>query len=44
MTNERLTILLYNAISCLEEYCCEGEQLQRDIGITEEEYKKIMEN
>lgn len=44
MTNERLVVLLYNAIICLEEYGCSKEQLKADIGITEEEYKKIMEN
>ena len=43
MDNERLMILLYNAIVCLEEYGCEGERLQEDIGITEEEYKEVME-
>lgn len=43
MTNERLMTLLYNAIMCLEEYGCDGEQLEIDIGITEEEYDKIME-
>ena len=43
MTNERLIALLYNAIMCLEEYGCDGEQLESDIGITEEEYKEIME-
>lgn len=44
MTNERLTILLQNAIICLEEYGYTDRQLQNDIGITEGEYKKIMEN
>lgn len=44
MNNERLMILLYNAIVCLEEYGCDGEQLEVDIGITEEEYKEIMED
>lgn len=44
MTNERLMVLLYNAIVCLEEYGCEGEQLKNDIGITEEEYKELMED
>ena len=43
INRERLTTLLYNAISCLEEYGCDGEQLKADIGITDEEYKKIME-
>lgn len=44
MDNKRLMILLYNAIVCLKEYGCEGEQLNLDIGITEEEYKEIMED
>lgn len=44
MTNERLTTLLYNAIICLEEYGCDREQLEVNIDITEEEYKKIMES
>ena len=43
MTNERLNTLLYNAIICLEEYGCDGKQLELDIGITEEEYEKIMQ-
>lgn len=43
MTNKRLIVLLYNAIMCLEEYGCDGEQLKADIGITEEEYEKIFE-
>ena len=42
MTNERLITLLYNAIVCLEEYGCDGEQLKANIGITEEEYEEIM--
>ena len=42
MTNERLNTLLYNAIICLEEYGCDGKQLELDIGITEEEYEKII--
>ena len=42
MTNERLITLLYNAIICLEEYGCDGEQLEIDLGITEEEYAKII--
>ena len=44
MTNERLKVLLHNAIICLEEYGCEGEQLQDDLGITEEEYNETMED
>ena len=44
MTNERLMTLLYNAIVCLEEFGVEGEQLEFDIGITEEEYEKIMKD
>lgn len=43
MTNERLMVLLYNAIMCLEECGCDSEQLMEDIGITEEEYKEIAE-
>lgn len=43
MTNERLIILLYNAIVCLEECEYDIEQLKGDVGITEEEYRKIME-
>lgn len=39
----RLEVLLYNAIICLEEYGCDKEQLELDIGITEEEYREIME-
>ena len=42
MTNERLNTLLYNAINCLEEYGCDGKQLEIDIGITETEYEEIM--
>ena len=38
---ERLETLLYNAISCLEEYGCDGAQLEADIGITEEEYNAL---
>lgn len=44
MDKERLITLLYNAILCLEEFGIEGEQLEFDIGITEEEYNQIMEN
>lgn len=44
MTNERLMTLLHNAIICLEEYGCDGEQLEFDLGITEEEYAKVMED
>ena len=44
MDNKRLMILLYNALVCLEEQGCEGEQLKLDIGITDEEYKEIMED
>lgn len=44
MDKERLITLLYNAILCLEEFGIEGEQLEFDIGITEEEYNQIMGN
>ena len=44
MTNERFITLLYNAIICLEEYGCDKDQLKLDIGITEEEYKEVMED
>lgn len=44
MTNERLMTLLHNAIICLEEYGCDKEQLEIDLGITEEEYAKVMED
>lgn len=44
MTNERLMTLLYNAIICLEEYGCDEEQLETDLGITKEEYAKVMKD
>ena len=44
MDNKRLMVLLYNAIVCLEEYGCDGKRLKLDIGITEEEYKEVMED
>ena len=44
MDKERLITLLYNAILCLETFGIEGEQLEFDIGITEEEYNQIMKN
>ena len=44
MDKERLITLLYNAIICLEEFGIEREQLEFDIGITEEEYTQIMES
>ena len=44
MDKERLITWLYNAILCLEEFGIEGEQLEFDIGITEEEYNQIMGN
>lgn len=40
--NERLTTLLYNAIVLLEENY-EHEELLDELGMTEEEYKKVME-
>lgn len=44
MDKERLITLLYNAIVCLEEYGCQGEQLEDDLGITKSEYHQIMDN
>ena len=44
MDNERLLILLYNAIICLKEYGCDKEQVKKNVGIGEEEYHKIMED
>lgn len=43
MTNDRLIILLYNSIICLEEFGIKGEKLEFEIGISEDEYKKVME-
>lgn len=43
MKNERLMVLLYNAIVCLEEQGYESEQLKFELGITDEEYKEVME-
>ena len=39
---DRLNTLLYNAISCLKDYGCDGVLLERELGITEEEYSAIM--
>ena len=49
MDNQRLKVLLYNAIVILEEQnCCElglmDTDLADDIGITQEEYDEIMSN
>lgn len=43
MTNDRLITLLYNSIICLEEFGIKGEKLEFEIGISEDEYKKVME-
>ena len=43
MTNDRLITLLYNTIICLEEFGIKGEELEFEIGISEDEYKKVME-
>lgn len=43
MTNDRLITLLYNSIICLEEFGIKGEKLKFEIGISEDEYKKVME-
>ena len=43
MTNDRLITLLYNSIVCLEEFGIKGEKLEFEIGISEDEYKKVME-
>ena len=42
MNNERLMVLLYNAIVCLEDFECDREYLETEIGITEEEYVEVM--
>ena len=39
---DRLEVLLYNAIICLEEYGCDRAQLKDNIGISEQEYKVVM--
>ena len=45
MTNERLTTLLYNALSFLKDINgTEFEELEEELGITEAEYKQIMED
>ncbi len=43
MNEERLKVLLYNATVCLEENGYDFETLKDSIGITEEEYKEIMD-
>lgn len=43
MTEERLKILLYNAIVCLEENGYDQEQLEQSIGLEEEEYSEVMD-
>lgn len=42
MSKERLKILLYNAITMLEENL-DFNSLLEELGITEKEYKEIME-
>ena len=44
MTKQRLETLLYNAIILLEESGYDDEELQIELGITKEEYEKMMEN
>jgi hypothetical protein len=42
MNEERLKILLYNAIVCLEENGYDTEQLEISIGLKSDEYEEIM--
>lgn len=42
MTNERLDILLYNAISMLEEEGLEKDTILEELGMTADEYEEIM--
>jgi hypothetical protein len=44
MNEERLNVLLYNAIVCLEENGYEFNELNESLGITLEEYKEIITN
>lgn len=49
LNNERLKTLLYNAIVCLEDQygsyeSWSKEELLEELGMTEEEYEKIMED
>lgn len=44
ISNDRLSTLLHNSIICLEEYGCDGAQLEADIGITSEEYDVVMDD
>ena len=41
--NQRLSALLYNTITLLLEEGITVEELKKEIGITEEEYERIME-
>lgn len=41
--NERLTTLVYNAIVLLEEHY-DHEELLEELGMTEDEYKAVMED
>lgn len=45
MDVKRLKVIAYNAIVMLEEVNCDDfhEELLEELGITEEEYKEIME-
>lgn len=42
LTRERLITLLYNAIALLEENGYDIEQIVEEVGITSEEYDKVM--
>lgn len=45
MTNERLTTLLYNALTFLKDVNgTEFEELEEELGITKDEYKQIVED
>lgn len=41
--SQRLSVLLYNTITLLLEEGMTVEELKKEIGITEEEYERIME-
>jgi hypothetical protein len=43
MNEERLKVLLYNALVCLEENGYDIEQLKESIGIKSDEYEEIMD-
>lgn len=44
ISNDRLSTLLHNAIVCLEEYGCEGAQMEADLGISPSEYDVVMDD